>query len=255
MKAIYGPVVEIKALASRGVTRISIEIPEEYHKEVTGLFYSEHVLITHAPKEMRATNPFGVVGGWPETPEPESQPPAPENPAIDGDVAYTENEEIYGDLARELKLSGFFRAPKVYEAIGSDEEYQAWCRTKRCAITRKIDTSDPIVFAHVRRARNSGTSFKPKYHGLPLCDSLHRIQHEKGEAAALMAGAGMSVGPDAAKEWFDVRVLDHLEQWGWETLKAELGYESWKQVPPIALRDWAQENGVTHILPRGYRDE
>lgn len=149
----------------------------------------------------------------------------------------------YGDEARELRLSGFFRAPDVWRAIGSDAEYQAWCRVQPCAACgREGGENNPIVFAHVRRIANgAGGSIKPPYSGIPLHDSEHRDQHQHGESRI------------APPEKWDRWRIEHVQEWAWHALKAQLGAESWRDVPPRRLFEWAERAGVEHYLPAAYR--
>lgn len=55
------------------------------------------------------------------------------------------------------------------------------------------------------------------------------------------------------KEWFDKQRIKYVETWAWESLKAQLGYESWTEVEPLTLYQWAVENSVDNYLPEIYR--
>lgn len=165
------------------------------------------------------------------------------------ELAY--NPAKWGDLARELRLSGFWGWPLVWKAIGTDQEYQAWVRQQRCARTRQPGSEyDPIVFAHVRRvADGSGTSAKPLYAGIPLLNSLHQRQHQRGESDVHPKG----------KNWFDEQRMKHVREWAWQTLKIRIAkqegreYEHWSQIPPVALLKWAAEHNVDQYLPKSYK--
>lgn len=151
---------------------------------------------------------------------------------------------LFGEAARELRLSGFFRAPAVWAAIGTDVGYQAWCREQKCAACGKEGgEQNPIVYAHVRRiADGAGVGIKPDFSGIPLHDSEHRLQHQKGESAI------------APPEQWDKWRIDHVQKWAWESLRALLGYDSMAKVPPKRMLDWAQRMGVENYLPAAYRD-
>ena len=45
----------------------------------------------------------------------------------------------YGKMVQLLHHTGFFRAPKVAEAVGTDEEYQEWVRRQKCVISGQHD--------------------------------------------------------------------------------------------------------------------
>ena len=91
----------------------------------------------------------------------------------------------------------------------------------------------------------SGTSIKPKYSAIPLCGAgygknCHDRQHREGESAI------------GGKERVDKLRLHYVHQWVWDSLKSQLGYEHWNQVPPQTLMAWASWNGVLDTLPDIY---
>jgi hypothetical protein len=153
----------------------------------------------------------------------------------------SENKSEYGEQAKELKLNGFFRRPDVWKAVGSDDCFLLWLRSKPCAAKRMGKCGGDIVAAHVRRIANgAGTARKPEHSAIALCHEHHTLQHAKGEDA---------LGGEA---WFDVQRIKHVEEWAWVMLKEQLGYESFAQVPPSVLCDWAIDKGVVKFLPECY---
>lgn len=143
----------------------------------------------------------------------------------------------YGEQAKLLKLSGFFRTPAVWKACGTDDEFLAWIRQQPCSVTG----ARPAEAAHVRRvADGAGTAIKPEYSAIPLCREMHQRQHQEGESVL--------GGPEAV----DRKRIRHVEQWAWDACKAQLGYESMADVPPGELRSWAAKRGLMHCLPNGY---
>lgn len=164
-------------------------------------------------------------------------------------AAVSQPTEIrWGEEAKILRQSGFFRAPDVWKAIGTDKQYLAWLKTQPCAYGdadmkhHAHECTGQVVPAHVRRVANgAGTGIKPEYSAISLCHHHHTKQHNDGESA--MGG----------KEWFDKKRIQHVERWAWETLKASLGFESWTQVAPLTLYNWAVEKGVNKYLPDIYK--
>lgn len=59
--AIHGRVAGVKSLASRGISVISVEVPEDFHVEITQMVYGRDVLIM--PVKMTAPTPYGVTKG------------------------------------------------------------------------------------------------------------------------------------------------------------------------------------------------
>lgn len=159
----------------------------------------------------------------------------------------------YGAQARTLRQSiNFLRNRKIWEAVGTDKEYQDYLRTKPCAHCKwtphyEFDLFVPSEPAHVRRVSDgAGTAIKPKYAAIPLCPtgkglSCHQNQHQQGES--FLGG----------KEWVDQARINHVVAWVWESLKAQLGYDHWNDVPPPTLLAWAVEHGVDKYLPECYR--
>lgn len=152
---------------------------------------------------------------------------------------------MYGEHAKALYTSSFFRTPQVWKAVGTDAEFLSWIRKQPSAFSREyseyINGEGRCEAAHVRRVANgSGTAIKPEYSAIPLTKEEHRLQHGKGESTF------------GGKEFFDRERIRHLHLWCWETLKSKLGFEHWNQVPPKSLYQWAEKHGVNRLLPACY---
>jgi len=148
----------------------------------------------------------------------------------------------YGEEAKSLRLSGFFRAPEVWRHVGTDAEFLAWLKTQKCCVKHPGHEGD-IVPAHVRRVKHgAGTGIKPEYSAVPMCARHHQLQHDNAECAV------------GGKEFLDRERVKHLEQWAWETLKGHLGYAHWNEVPPATVREWAEAHDVVKYLPREIRE-
>lgn len=258
MKAAYGHVRQVRKLLSQGLTVVEIELPIEAHKDATVLLDDAEVLVSplsefeglrkHLPR-------YGVF----DTGTGEASPPAVEGPR--------NRKGPYGALAHTLDGSGWFLRLEVVRAIGTDEDYQCWCRQQPCAVCGGGDWVEVIgerrcEYAHVRRAGESGTGHKPAYRGLPLCATCHGAQHQKGEATVLNERSlfkpgsqrtDLPYGEVAAKGWFDQQAARHLHQWARQKLKATLGADSWSRIEPADLLRWAEQHGVADTLPLDYR--
>lgn len=145
----------------------------------------------------------------------------------------------YSAQAALLWRSPFFRTPEVWQAIGSDAEYQAWLRTRPCCASGPHQGD--VVVAHVRRVENgAGTGLKPEYSAIPLCAHHHAEQHQHGESFI------------GGKEWADHQRIRHVQRWGWDRLVELKGATSMTDVLPATIRSWAERNRVERFLPRDY---
>lgn len=173
-------------------------------------------------------------------------------------VAQLSDYTPYGQQAKELWQSSFFRSPNVWEAVGTDEQYQAWVRKQPCVVTGGHDWweekgENRCDYAHVRRAGEAGTAYKPRYMGVPLCHDVHQLQHNSGELAACERGRSRVKTVEQAREWFNRKALEHVQRWAWDALKEQLGFQHWNQVPPRILLRWAVEHDLVKLLPETYR--
>jgi hypothetical protein len=233
--AIAGTRKAIKEMVD-GTLRIQIDIEPRYKSQFHELFPDIDMPVAIAPLVPVAE---GIE----------------ERTNLNGKAAETvmENHARYGQQAKELRLSSFFRRPEVWHAVGTDAEFRDWLKGQNCAVDCDCRLGvghhgGDVVPAHVRRVANgSGTGIKPDYSSIPLCDTHHSVQHQKGE---------LDIAP---REWWDKKRIEYLVKWCWDRLKTDLGYDSWSLVPPWDLFAWAQEHGVSvnegsMWLPRCYYD-
>lgn len=172
------------------------------------------------------------------------------------------------ELLNQWLETGALRRPYIAMITGSDADYQAWCRKERCVVCGQIDHHErgPCrgmvagnQYAHVRRAGEAGTGFKPLYAGVPMCASCHSLQHQKGETAAygaylfsrdeLSSMTQTEPSVETAKQWFHMKRLEHIERWVLETWPKVLGFGCWAKTPMLYLYGFCKENGVTYLLP------
>lgn len=169
----------------------------------------------------------------------------------------------YGHSARELVTCGFFNPSnlRVLEAIGTDAEYQDWCRKQPSALGGK-DDYDPTTGeirsepAHVRRAGEGGTGYKPLFATIPLTNAQHALQHQSGEAACLDKFdplVDMLWQPGAAADLFNERRKKYVFAWAKSKLARIFGVESIGDIAPAALYDWCTQHGIANFLPAAYR--
>lgn len=96
----------------------------------------------------------------------------------------------------------------------TDEAYKAWVRRQPSCISSQfgeyINGEGRCEYAHVRRAKDSGTGYKPLFSGVPLTHAEHAMQHQKGEAYTL---AAHGIIADDAKVWFEQKAVEYLSKW------------------------------------------
>lgn len=223
--AFIGVIDAVRTRASTNEAIVAIAVPLEHASLVAGLMSKVGHQVGVA---------FADVDSY-------GEPMLPEKP-----LEVPNSAKNFGAEAKALRLSSFFRTPAVWKAIGSDSNFLEWLRLQKCAKCGHQDytgTDTGLMrceAAHVRRVKDgSGTSIKPEYSAIPLCHRHHKLQHDKGESA-------LAIDMDHAR-------LHYVRLWAWESLKQQLGYESWKLVPPIVLKDWAERNNVAQYLPDDYK--
>ncbi|MDO5686458.1 MAG: hypothetical protein Q4G42_03590 [Neisseria sp.] len=233
-QAAYGRVVQVKDVPSQQVTRIIVELPIESHVRATQVFYGQDVLVVRGAVP---NQPYGVHQG---DEEQGNELLPSESP-----------KEDYGHCYQALYKAGFFNNPNVWAALGSDAEYQDWCRRQPSVITGSGDWVDGIgemrcEYAHVRRAGNgSGTGIKPEYWGVPLRHAEHAMQHQNGEIAVLKHHGKSIETEQAAREWFEKKAAQMRTEWLKSRLYEWFGVDSLKDIPPSDFAAWADK----HYLP------
>lgn len=148
----------------------------------------------------------------------------------------------HGQFARWLVAHGFFRNPAVWEFCGSDDDFLEFLKLQECAFAEAPDRHDgDVVPAHVRRiADGAGTSIKPKYSAIPLCNKHHLQQHQHGESHL------------GGKEWFDSERIAWVEIWARTRLKQKAGVDSLTKLSPQHLLNLIEGERIKLVVPREY---
>jgi|GEM_PF-7064222 len=185
---VIGPCVDIKVIKSQGVTRMLIEVPEEYHKALVGAFFNEDVMVVLAPQDA-AGQGYGLFESRGDALE---EAPRQRGSRDDGE-----------SLAHRMHRVGYFMNPRLWEAmekagIYTQDDHKAWLESCPCALrgggdlrNKHFDLFPPklqdkellacngdVVEHHIRTALNAGTSTKPPHwDGVPLCGAHHDAIH------------------------------------------------------------------------------
>ena len=145
----------------------------------------------------------------------------------------------HGQFWRDMFAAGFFNNPSLRTALGTDNEFQMWCRARPCAI---CGAPAPSEYAHTRRiAAGAGTGTKPLYSGLPMCHDCHSKQHQGGESAI------------GGKEEVDSKTAKHLAAWAKDALKERMGVGSLRSVSPADIERFLIDNGIGSAMPPQFR--
>ncbi len=187
--------------------------------------------------------------------------------AVRLDEELGEKEEIKENSTFPDWLNAAILQEDVLEKLGTDAEYLDWIRRRRSCLSgvysEYVNGDGRSIAAHVRRAKNSGTSIKPDYSAVPLTDAEHKIQSNKGEAALLEdyfnQKTSLSLGKiwsnEEAKEWFDGALLCNLSLWAEHKLQEKIGHKPSRTHGEIeiAIINWFKQNDLSYCLPEQYQ--
>ena len=169
-----------------------------------------------------------------------------------------EKKGEHGQYIKKLHQKGFFRAPAVWESLGTDDEYREWIQKQKSCVSGQwseyVNGEGRCEAAHVRRANESGTGYKPRYCCVPLTREEHMCQHQKGEEYLLYKynpsfGIGDMLSNDEAKEWFDTQRIKHCEKWAHAAMREHFQVDSLTNVDPVEIQKWATKLGLMAYLP------
>ncbi len=234
--AIMGSTSSLKTMAD-GSLRIAIDVSPKDSKPAFALFGSPGTAVALAVIK----NEVAVEFDRPKEFKHQSLGVDPKN--ISSDL-----KTEFGEYARALKLSDFFRTPAVWQAVGTNHEYMEWLKRQKSALSGEFSEyhigtgAEFCIPAHVRRVEfGSGTAIKPPYSAIPLTDAEHKKAHQEGDSAI------------GTEEWWAKMRIKYVSDWCWATLKETLQSSSWADLPPRVLVDWCSDKGLLNYLPNAYR--
>lgn len=121
VKAIHGRVIGVRAVSSRGVTIVNVEVPEQAHVQVTMLLYGHDVLVM--PVSLGVATPYGVVtgcGSTVHTPNARAgsiQPLSNLSRASFNAAKKTGQGAQFGQAVQPGARSGLIRVPPVLDLV------------------------------------------------------------------------------------------------------------------------------------------
>ncbi len=211
LNAIAGQIVSYRTLAD-GALRITVDLPETETQHFHSLFPAVHCEVAIAP--MRPVQ-----------------------------MANSQTKGLYGEQARELRLSAFFGYIDVWRAVGSDDQFLAYVRTQKCIARSGKPCDGPIQAAHVWRLKDDfGKGRKGPYAAVPLCAFHHRLHHQESEDAI------------GGRAYMEEKRYSTVVAWCWATIKKDINVESMADAPPAWVLAWCQERGIEKYLPAVYKE-
>lgn len=260
MSAIEATVSSFKSMAD-GCLRIALDFRENESKAAKQLLCDVGATVAIARLSEAPGQTEMAAPKEPIIPQPQ---PLRGKPCADYGKVPAETPEQpkapYGDAARILRLSSFFRTEAVWKAVGTDKEFREWIQKQPSCLDGNQDWVTELgegrcEAAHVRRAGESGTGTKSDYSCVPLTHEQHQMQHTLGELDAIKRYRDAHAKhPDWANGWFNQRRIEYVQAWCWQKLKRDLNYGHWNDLPPSVLQAWAASKSVAHLLPSGYME-
>ena len=156
----------------------------------------------------------------------------------------------YGHWIQKCHRVGFFRSPVVWAQLFSDDDYQEWCRGRKCVVCGNVDWAErngtrypKNVYAHVTYAvatptREGRHPNKVKYSGVGMCNACHQKQHNEGWNAV--------GGLDLMRQ----RAMKSIEAMAHQHLKYQFDVDSLTWVSPEMLTGWCATRDLVQYLPR-----
>jgi hypothetical protein len=139
----------------------------------------------------------------------------------------------YSDAAKVLQLSGFFRNPMVWAALGGEEAYKSWLSDRACCAAVNPSCVSPGQATAIK-----GSAYD-QFHFVALCS----------EHAPLMENRIDSIG---GRHLLDQRRGMQMNEWSLQALCQRLSTVSLSSSHPRLVVEWAASNGVDALLPRQY---
>ena len=156
----------------------------------------------------------------------------------------------YGDQARLLRKSRTLLNPAIVRLTGSSSAFQTWVKSQPCSITRCESDNDFI------QVRKPFSSHHPEYLGVSMSEAVKRIYLQHGLRVTLRYYKliHQHESDESTKAWLQQTAMELLHCWVWESLKSQLGFQHWSEVPPNVLKDWAIKHNIVYTLPIPYRN-
>jgi len=155
--------------------------------------------------------------------------------------AVMKRAKAWDEAAKQLKLSGFLRAPAVWQALaqGDEGDFREWASHWKCCANLEgghlcSKEAEPFRLA----GANAPTASRP-FEYVPLCPD-HTALAEQG-LSNIQGG----------EHYLRARQTSLVQEWAWERLKEAAGALPEMSAPdPQQVAGWAAKHKVSHLLPR-----
>ena len=185
-----------------------------------------------------------------------------------GDISVTKKEPKgeHGQYARRVMASKLLMMPDFWQCVGTEQDYEGWLRTQRCALTggfhKDPDTGvERCEVAHVREINwGSGVSRKPPYFAIPLHHKVHKAQHDKGIAWVWRHAnyGGRYLAPEVkypipdelyvVKAWFRHLAERYIRLWIKGKIKADLNIPSLTYMSENMFKNYLTSIGCLDMI-------
>lgn len=143
---------------------------------------------------------------------------------------------IDNPVKRHHYLGDFLGMVPVLKKLGSDKLFIRYIQTLPSCLSgifeEYVGGDGRSIAAHVRRASNSGTGYKPPYSCVPLTNDEHCKQHQHGESY------------HRPKHWWDSQRDHYRQRWATLRLKQKLKLTGEVEEDMELIREWVIKQGL-----------
>ena len=146
--------------------------------------------------------------------------------------------KAWDEAARQIKLSGFMRAPAVWAALGNQADYVEWTSHWKCCANKDGGHLCSKEAKPFQISNASTPAAARQFEFVPLCEEHTQIAQQ-----------GLS-GIQGGEHYLRARQHALVQEWAWERLR-----EAVNALPDIApdphqVIAWAKQHNLAHLLPR-----
>jgi hypothetical protein len=154
--------------------------------------------------------------------------------------ALAKRSKAWEEASRQIKLSGFLRAPAVWKALSPEDpaDFEKWVAEWKCCAPLSGSLCNKPALAFRLENPSAQPAARP-YQYVPLCAEHSELA--KGNLGAIEGGS----------HYLDARRLSLVQEWAWKRLCDQVGLLAEMSAPdPAQVTAWAHQHQIAHLLPR-----